>query len=202
MSEQLAPQRDVNVPEEFTQEILGWVSWLEPVAEADLTEVQYEAMIQRGRAKQEYFRLLAHDPAVLLHRTRADFDIFFNKAAGLPRADREIAAAAASRLNGCVYCASVHARFASHHAKRTDDVQRLLDDGVSARTDARWDAIVDATVALTETPSAFDESTLDALADAGLGDDEVYDVILAGGFFNWANRLMLTLGEPELPQQK
>ncbi|MGO1411681.1 MAG: carboxymuconolactone decarboxylase family protein, partial [Microbacterium sp.] len=110
MSEQLAPQRDVNVPEEFTQEILGWVSWLEPVAEADLTEEQYEAMIQRGRAKQEYFRLLAHDPAVLLHRTRADFDIFFNKAAGLPRADREIAAAAASRLNGCVYCASVHAR--------------------------------------------------------------------------------------------
>lgn len=201
MSEQLAPQRDVNVPEEFTQEILGWVSWLEPVAEADLTEEQYEAMIQRGRAKQEYFRLLAHDPAVLLHRTRADFDIFFNKAAGLPRADREIAAAAASRLNGCVYCASVHARFASHHAKRTDDVQRLLDDGVSARTDARWDAIVDATVELTRTPSAFDESTVDALAEAGLGDDEVYDVILSGGFFNWANRLMLTLGEPELPEK-
>lgn len=30
----------------------------------------------------------------------AAFDIFFNKAEGLPRADHEIEAAAASRLNG------------------------------------------------------------------------------------------------------
>lgn len=92
----------------------------------------------------------------------------------------------------------MHARFASHHAKRTDDVRRLPDEGTSARLDRRWDAAVE----LTRTLRACDESTVDALAEAGLGDDEVYDVILAGGLFSWANRLILTLGEPELPQKR
>ena len=64
-------------------------------------------------------------------RTRTDKDIFYNPDAGLPRAERELAAAATSRFNGCIYCASVHARFAATYSKREADVQRLLDDGVA-----------------------------------------------------------------------
>ncbi len=45
------------------------------------------------------------DPEVLEARTRTDKDIFYNPEAGLPRAERELAAAATSRLNGCIYCA-------------------------------------------------------------------------------------------------
>jgi alkylhydroperoxidase family enzyme len=30
----------------------------------------------------------------------------------------------------------------------------------------------------------------------GLDDDAIVDVINAASFFNWANRLMLSLGEP------
>jgi alkylhydroperoxidase family enzyme len=35
------------------------------------------------------------------------------------------------------------------------------------------------------------------LRAAGLDDAEIVDVINAASFFNWANRLMLSLGEPE-----
>ena len=35
-----------------------------------------------------------------------------------------------------------------------------------------------------------------ALRAAGLEDTEIVDVINAAGFFNWANRLMLSLGVP------
>lgn len=38
-----------------------------------------------------------------------------------------------------------------------------------------------------------------ALRAEGLDDDAVSDVIHGAAFFNWANRLMLSLGEPELP---
>ena len=75
-------------------------------------------------------------------RTQTDKDIFYNADAGLPRAERELAAAATSRFNGCIYCASVHARFAATYSKREADVQRLLDDGVSADLGERWNAIV------------------------------------------------------------
>jgi alkylhydroperoxidase family enzyme len=34
------------------------------------------------------------------------------------------------------------------------------------------------------------------LRDCGLDDEAIVDVINAASFFNWANRLMLSLGEP------
>jgi alkylhydroperoxidase domain protein len=146
--------------------------------------------------KSPYFRLLARDPDVLEARTRTDKDIFYNPEAGLPRAERELAAAATSRLNGCIYCASVHARFAATYSKRVDDVQRLLDEGVGAKLDERWDAIVAASVALTALPITFGPPHIERLRKVGLDDAAIADLIGAASFFNWANRLMLSLGEP------
>lgn len=187
---------DAPHPETFTRAEVGWLPWLEPVAEADLTERHYDGLVDRGRASSDYFRLLARDPEILRARTLVDKDIFYNTKDGLPRADRELAAAAASRVNGCVFCASVHARFAAHHAKDPATVDRLLADGVEADLGERWNAIVAASVALTETPLAFDASHVERLRGAGLSDDEIADVIHGAAFFNWANRLMLSIGRP------
>jgi uncharacterized peroxidase-related enzyme len=75
-------------------------------------------------------------------------------------------------------------------------VQRLLDEGVSADLGERWNAIVRASVALSSTPIAFDQQHVDELRRVGLDDADVVDVINSAAFFNWANRLMLSLGEP------
>jgi alkylhydroperoxidase domain protein len=183
-------------PRAFTQDELDWLPWLEPLAEAALTERHYAGLVDRARAKSAYFMLLARDPDILGARTRTDKDIFYNTKDGLPRAEREISAAATSRFNGCIYCASVHARFAAQFAKRRDDVQRLLDEGTGARIDPRWDAIADASVALAATPSRFGAAEIARLREVGLGELEIADVIHGAAFFNWANRLMLSLGEP------
>ncbi|WP_394554388.1 alkylhydroperoxidase domain protein [Agromyces sp. MMS24-JH15] len=188
---------DAVVPLAFTQDELGWLPWLEPADEATLTERQWEGLVDRGRSKSDYFRLLVRDPDILKARTLTDKDIFYNAADGLPRAERELAAAATSRFNGCIFCASVHARFATHHSKRHDDVQRLLDDGVAAPQDERWRAVVDAATALAATPPRLGPEHLAALRAAGLDEQAVSDVIHSAAFFNWANRLMLSLGEPE-----
>jgi alkylhydroperoxidase domain protein len=146
--------------------------------------------------------LLARDPQILESRTKADKDIFYNPEAGLPRADRELAAAAVSRDNGCIFCASVHARFASTYSKRRDAVQRLLDEGVEADLGERWNAIVEASVALTQTPSAFGPRHVERLRALGLDNLAIADVIHSAAFFNWANRLMLSIGEPTAPPAK
>jgi alkylhydroperoxidase domain protein len=152
--------------------------------------------VDAARAKSPYFWLLARDPDTLGARTRTDKDIFYNPEAGLPRAERELAAAATSRHNGCIYCASVHARFASHFARRREDVQRLLDEGVQADLDPRWNAIVDAAVALTDTPQRLAAGHIVQLRRQGLDAQAAADLLHAATFFNWANRLMLSLGEP------
>ncbi|MFC5607701.1 alkylhydroperoxidase domain protein [Variovorax soli] len=186
-------------PNAFTQAQLDWLPWLAPLAESQLTDVHFAGLVDAARAKSPYFMLLARDPDILGARTRTDKDIFYNPEAGLPRAERELAATATSRVNGCIYCASVHARFASHFSPRSQDVQRLLDEGVKAALDPRWDAIVAASAALTATPIAFGEAHIAALRAVGLDALAISDVIHGAAFFNWANRLMLSLGEPRLP---
>ncbi|HQS17531.1 alkylhydroperoxidase domain protein [Reyranella sp.] len=183
-------------PVVFTRDMLDWLPWLEPMAEADMTEHHIKSLVDAARVKSPYFRLLARDPDVLEARTRTDKDIFYNPEAGLPRAERELAAAATSRLNGCIYCASVHARFAATYSKRVDDVQRLLDEGVEAKLDERWEAIVAASVALTALPLSFGKEHVERLRAVGLDDAAIADLIGAASFFNWANRLMLSLGVP------
>lgn len=183
-------------PVVFTRDMLDWLPWLEPMAEADMTEHHIRSLVDAARVKSPYFRLLARDPDVLEARTRTDKDIFYNPEAGLPRAERELAAAATSRLNGCIYCASVHARFAATYSKRVDDVQRLLDEGVDAKLDERWEAIVAASVALTALPMTFGKDHVERLRAASLDDAAIADLIGAASFFNWANRLMLSLGVP------
>jgi len=183
-------------PNAFTQAEIGWTPWLRPLDEADLTERHWAGLVDASRAKSPYFMLLVRDPDILQARTKTDKDIFYNVSAGLPRAERELAATAASRANGCIFCASVHSRFAAHHSKRTDDVQHLLDDGLQADLGSRWNAVVEVSAALTATPSQFGANEIVRLREEGLDDLEIADVIHGAAFFNWANRLMLSLGEP------
>src|SRR4051794_40452091 len=196
MTEAVITHPDNHAPTEFTLAMLDWLPWLEPPAEAGLTERQRASLVDAARSKSAYFRLLARDPDILEARTRTDKDIFYNTSSGLPRAERELAAAASSRHNGCIYCASVHARHAITYSKRQEDVRRLLEVGVSADLGERWNAIVAASVALTATPIAFASAHVLRLRAAGLDDAEIVDVINGAAFFNWANRLMLSLGEP------
>jgi alkylhydroperoxidase domain protein/CMD domain protein len=201
VGDQVKTYPDLHRPELFQQGGLGWVPWIAPVAEADLSDVQRDALVEAGRAKNPYFRLLARDPAALKARTLTDFDIFFNTTDGLGRAERELAATAASRLNGCLFCASVHADRATEESGRRDVVQRLLDEGIGTTSrlgDQVWDAVVDASVALTLTPQSFGVAHVEQLRAAGLEDGDIIDALSCAAFFNWANRLMLSLGEPEV----
>jgi alkylhydroperoxidase domain protein len=182
-------------PNVFTQAQLNWLPWLEPLPEAELTERHWAGLVDPSRAKSPYFMLLARDPDILGARTRTDKDIFYNPTAGLPRAERELSAAATSRLNGCIYCASVHSRFATQFSKRGADVERLLAEGVGVDLDPRWNAVVAASVALTETPIAFTTDDIARLREVGLDDLAISNAIHGAAFFNWANRLMLSLGE-------
>jgi alkylhydroperoxidase domain protein len=199
MTEITLSHPDNREPIAFTQDELGWLPWLEPLPVEELSERHWAGLVDASRAKSPYFLLLARDPDVLQARTKTDKDIFYNTSSGLPRAERELAATATSRANGCIFCASVHSRFATQYSKRKDDVQRLLDGGVETDIDRRWNAIIAASVALTDTPIAFDHRQVEALRAAGLDDLEIVDVINGAAFFNWANRLMLSLGEPTSP---
>ena len=201
-AEIVRPAGPLDSPTAFTVRQLAWEPWLRPLEPADATPRQAVAL-EAIRGNSPYFRLLARDADVLRERTATDRGIFYTPG-GAPRAERELAAAATSRLNGCIYCASVHARLSAQLSKRHDDIDRVLLKGVEPGTDLelddRWQAIVDASVALARTPSTATIGHVARLREVGLGELEILDVLQAAAFFSWANRLMLSLGEPNFPE--
>ena len=184
----------------FTNATLGWKAWLDTV-QLDKTTAEQMAVLESSHPKakvSDYYLLLVHQAEILDQRSTA-FNAIMYAPGGLSRAERELASTVVSRVNGCVYCASVHARHAAVYGKREADVDRLLEKGVSADLgDERWNAIVAASVALTSIPIDFGPEEIDRLRKAGLDELAIVDVINAASFFNWANRLMLSLGEPAL----
>ena len=193
---------DVAKPQGFVAHSLGWKPWVPPQPKEEFTDAQRDALIKPERIDMEYFRLLARDPAALKARTLTDLDIFYNTDGGLGRAERELAATVVSRLNGCEYCASVHQQRAKEEGGDAAAVDRLLEEGVDADLgSAQWSAIRDAALVLTKSPFDFDASHVERLEAVGFDTLAIIDVINSSAFFNWANRLMLTLGEPDVPKR-
>ncbi len=187
-----------SAPKAFTQRELGWEPWLAVNALTDFTAEQQAILVHNGHGDSDYFRLLARNLPVLEQRTLTDKGIFYT-AGGLARKERELAAAVASKVNGCIYCASVHARKASQLSKQTGAVQRLIDTppgGILAENQSpRWQALIDFAAALSTTPAGASPGLVIRLRELGLTDLELLDLVQSTAFFAWANRLMLTLGE-------
>lgn len=181
----------------FTNETLDWKAWLDVVDCARATTEQLEVLgLSNPKAKtSDYYLLLAHQPAILRQRSEA-YNAIMYAPGGLPRAERELSALTVSRINGCVYCASVHAQRFEQLAKRADTVAQVFDAPRTAGTNDREKAIVQFSVRLTESAENIGLDDIQALKDAGLATAEILDLLHVTSIFAWANRLMMNLGEP------
>jgi len=184
----------------YTSETLGWKAWL-PVVELASATPEQLAVLESSHPKaktSDYYRVLVHQPRIL-HERSVVFNAIMYAPGGLSRAERELASAAVSRINGCVYCASVHAQRFEQLTKRNDTIVQLFTAPQGAGTNARERAVVQLAIDLTQTPRRFGAPQLQAVRAAGLTPLEVLDLVHAAAIFAWANRLMLNLGEPVFP---
>lgn len=184
----------------FTSETLGWKAWLDVIdvntASADQIKVLEES--HPNAKTSDYYLFLGHQPDILRQRSTA-FNAIMYAPGGMARAERELAATVVSRINGCVYCASVHAQRFEQLAKRNDVVKQVFENPHTAGTNAREQAIARFSVELTNAVGEVSGNSVRALKDVGLSDLEILDLIHSVAIFAWANRLMLNLGEPIFP---
>ena len=199
-------------PSVFTREQLQWEPSVEVPAEDELTELQRDSFASKASTNSVYFRMLSQTPGITKARSALDNAIFLPRD-GAPKAERELAAAVTSKVNDCIYCASVHARKSAGFSKRPEDVDALLAaalerdaDWISAELaplsavqDERWSAVVTAAAELSRPRPLLTAEAIHALRRLELTEPQIADVLTAAAFFAWANRLMLSLGEPSLP---
>jgi len=192
-------QSGKSAPQAFTRAELGWEPWLSAKPFSEFSTDEQDTLKRFGHHNSDYFRLLGRNLPVLEQRTLTDKGIFFTSG-GLPRAERELAATIASKVNGCIFCASVHARKAGQLAKDNDAIDRLLaiqpGQPLSEGQSPRWQAEINFAAALSTIPASASAQQLALLRKQGLSELELLDLVQSTAFFAWANRLMLTLGEP------
>lgn len=187
---------------QFTLAFLDWVPWLPRAVDSELAperKAEIEAFVA-GKNASDYLLVLANDFDSLQARAFVHRHVYAGDdvtQAGY----RELGATTTSRINGCVFCASVHARHVANYLKDRPLAQRFLDEGLAAELPAIGRAVVDASAKLTNDPEALTGADLAPLRELGLSDIEILDILNYAAFFANANRLMLTLGEP-VPQKK
>jgi len=179
----------------FKVKALTWHPYLPPVEIAEATPEQLAAMqITPSSGKvSPYVRTLAHDPDSYVTRTQLFNDIMYVKG-GLDRAERELGALIASCINGCVYCASVHARRFIELTGNTETVERIYRFGLHETESPRVRAIIDFCEALSITPPSARPEHVTALREQGLDDADILDLAHSAAIFGSPNRLMHTLG--------
>lgn len=177
-------------PGDYGTRLRRWQPWLAPVPADGMTAAQEEALRLSGKLahQSEYFRVLAHDPPSLVERS-ALYDLVMYAPEGAPFDERELAALQVSMVNGCSYCASVHARRLVTLSDK-DVVATALTGGP---LDDRLQAVTALAGAVT-TGGTDAAAAATHLADAGLDPVAVFDLVNVAAIFAWANRLMQCLG--------
>jgi uncharacterized peroxidase-related enzyme len=187
---------------QFTLDFLDWRPWVPRAIDTDISP-ERSAEIQQfvdGKNASDYLLVLANDFDSLQARAFVHRHVYATEEA-TQSGYRELGATTTSRINGCVFCASVHARHVANYLKDRPLAQRFLDEGLEAELPNVERAVVDVSAKLTRDPEGLTGADLEPLRQLGLTDIEILDVLNYAAFFANANRLMLTLGEPA-PQKK
>lgn len=154
----------------------------------DLRE-RIEEVQQKSGFLPNVFRGIARRPEEI--RAFLDFhdSIMDRESETLTKADRELIVVATSAHNNCLYCVVAHGAIARIRTKNPTIADQVAIDYRKADLDDRQRAILDVAMKLATRPAVVGEADHQRLRDAGLSEDDVYDVGAIAAFFAMSNRL-------------
>jgi uncharacterized peroxidase-related enzyme len=161
---------------------------VEPEQLPDDLRERIAAITEKSGFVPNIFRALGHRPAEL--RAFLDYhDALMDRSEGLTRAERELVVVATSGANHCTYCVVAHGAILRVRSKEPELADRVSSNPWQVDLDGRGRAIVDLALALAHDSAAFGEPDLGAARDAGLTEDEIWDVGAITALFAMSNRL-------------
>lgn len=154
---------------------------------ADLRE-RVGIIAERSGFVPNVFRGLARRPAEL--RAFLDYhDALMNRSDGLSKAERELVVVATSSANRCTYCIVAHGAILRIRARDPQLADHVAGNPWAAALNPRQRAIVDLALVIATRSAELTEHHLQQTRDAGLSDDEIWDVGAITALFAMSNRL-------------
>jgi uncharacterized peroxidase-related enzyme len=165
---------------------------VEPADLPDDLRSRVEAIAEKSGFVPNVFRALARRPAEL--RAFLDYhDALMNPdtpgTSTLSAAERELIVVATSAANHCTYCIVAHGAILRIRSKDPELADLVAGNPYGAALDPRQRAIVDLALLIATDSANLREEDLDAARDAGLTDEEIWDVGAITALFAMSNRL-------------
>ena len=134
------------------------------------------------------FLALAHRP----EEFRAFFsyhDALMNKESGISKGEREMIVVATSALNECLYCVVAHGAILRIREKNSLIADQLATNYKKADITDRQRAMLDFAVKVSQHANTISDEDIQALAQHGFSDQDVWDIGSIAAFFALSNRL-------------
>ena len=134
------------------------------------------------------FLALAHRP----EEFRAFFsyhDALMNKQSGISKGEREMIVVATSALNECLYCVVAHGAILRIREKNSLIADQLATNYKKADITDRQRAMLDFAVKVSRHANTISDEDIQALAQHGFSDQDVWDIGSIAAFFALSNRL-------------
>jgi len=158
-----------------------------------LLEIYDEIIRKRGKLA-EVHKIQSLRPESIIKHIDLYMEIMFSKSE-LSRADREMMAVIVSEANNCTYCCRHHTQALNHYWKDMARIDALLARPQQAGLNIYQEALCRYAKQLTVSPDRFKEAVeIGRLQEAGLSDSAILDATLVVAYFNFVNRIVLSLG--------
>ncbi len=108
---------------------------------------------------------------------------------GLTKLEREMVAVVVSSANRCYYCLVAHGQAVRQLSGDPELGEMLVMNHRLAPLEPRQRTMLDFAWKLTREPAAIGETDRACLREAGLGEEEIFDLVETVGFFNMSNRV-------------
>jgi len=121
-------------------------------------------------------------------------EIMFSKSE-LKRWEREMIATVVSVENGCDYCTRHHSEALNHYWKDNMKIDRLINQNYDKILDSKRIVLCEIAKHLTKYPEEHqNEDFTQKMKVLGYSDSAILDLVLVVAYFNFVNRIALSLG--------
>jgi len=172
------------------------MSWIKEIeynnAEGKTKEVYEKIKDQRGKLSN-IMKVQSLMPEAMDHHLDLYLSIMF-KDRSLSRERCEMIGVIVSSINGCDYCVNHHAEALNHFWRDEEKLKELEENYENMAISKKEKRMLDFAKRSTEKPDSIEQKDVDDLRKIGFSDKEILNIAMITSYFNFVNRIALTLG--------
>lgn len=162
-------------------------------ATGELKEIYDDLTKSRGKLADVH-KIQSLRPKSIMAHMNLYMEIMYSRSE-LSRAQRELIATVVSVTNGCKYCTKHHAEALNFYWKDDIRIEKLIQGNYTEILSAKETTLILFSKHLTANPEQHENNDFTLqLKDLGLSDAAILDAVLVTAYFNFVNRIVLSLG--------